>query len=329
MSESNTTASTQSVVIGWIGSVLVRLIVPAWILFGAWQKAMGGTPKSLPRSILDAGSTLGISDHFLLLTTLISIEFFFVAFMLFSARLAKRAGIFMLGAFLVVLCVEMFGYGNFESCGCFGEKSLSPMAMFAIDFALFLGIIFIPTRQGKRPLAHENRSLILVFTFTILATFFTFTTVMGQKPSETTFTDNPTLPPLPASWYPQNIGSWIDKPVDEIPLFGWVKEWPIDIQEGKQYVIFYSLTCDHCEALLWEHFEFPAFSTTLVAIPQSTDGFNYDGAFENPCQDCQLAELRVGADWISGAPLVVALENGIVKCAAENEEYEAPACLIH
>jgi hypothetical protein len=203
------------------------------------------------------------------------------------------------------------------------------MAMFAIDFALLLGIIFIPPRQSNRAQNHRGRSLILVLSFTALTTFYTFTTVMGNKPNGTASNDNKTSPTLPASWYPQNISSWIDKPVDEIALFDWVKEWPSDIHEGKQYVIFYSLTCDHCEALLWEYFEFPAFQTTLVAIPESTDGFNYDGAFENPCPDCLKTELLVGTDWIIGAPLLVALDNGIVKCAIENEEYEAPACLIH
>ena len=328
MIESNTPAPRQSIVIGRIGAVLIRLVVPAWIIFGALQKAMGGTPKSLPRSILDAGSTLGITDHFLLLATLVSIEFVFVAFMLFSPKLAKPAGIVMLGTFLVVLCVEMFGYGNYESCGCFGEKSLSPMAMFAIDFTLLLGIIFIPQRTSKCALNRGNRGLILVPTFTLIASIFTFSTVMEHKPSDTKGTDNPTLPPLPPSWYPQNISSWIGKPIDEVPLFGWVKELPSDIKEGKQYVIFYSLTCDHCEALLWEYFEFPLFPTTLVAIPQSTDGFNYDGAFENPCNNCDKTELRIGSDWIIGSPLVIALDNGIVKCAIENEDYEAPACLI-
>ncbi|MBC8201231.1 MAG: hypothetical protein H8E86_04220 [Planctomycetes bacterium] len=329
MSESKTTASTQTVVIGWIGVLLVRLIVPVWIIYGAAQKATGGTPKSLPRSILDASGKLGITDHFFLLASLVSIEFLFVAFMLFSPKLAKRAGIVMLGTFLVVLCVEMFGYGNFESCGCFGEKSLSPMAMFAIDFALLLGIIFVPKKRSNREQNHGVLRLILVLAFTAVTSYVTFTTVMGHKPSESTNIGDKTSTPLPASWYPQNIGDWIDKPVDDIALFGWVKEWPIAIDEGKQYVIFYSLTCDHCEALLWEHFEFPTIPTTLVAIPQSTDGFNYDGAFDNPCLDCQKTELRIGTDWIIGSPLVVALENGIVKCATENEEYEAPACLIH
>ncbi len=329
MTESKPTASTQSIVLGWIGALLIRFFVPAWIIFGALQKAVGGTPKSLPRSVLDAGNMVGISDHFSLLASLVSIEFFFVSFMLFSPKFAKRAGVIMLATFLVVLCIEMFGYGNFESCGCFGEKSLSPMAMFGIDLAFLLGILFIKPRASKCALNKGDRSLLLVPTCTLIACLYTFNTVMQHKPANTTSGIGEQLPALPSSWYPTDISSWIGKPVDELELFSWVQEWPIDIREGKQYVIFYSLTCDHCESLLWSHFEFPEFPTTLVAIPQSTDGFNYDGAFNNPCYDCNTTELRIGADWIIGTPLVVALENGIVKCATENEEYEAPACLIH
>ena len=135
-------------------------------------------------------------------------------------------------------------------------------------------------------------------------------------------------PSLPSSWYPKNIGGWVGKSVEEIDLFSWVNEWPHDIKDGKQYVIFYSLTCDHCEALFYNHFEFPTTPTTLVAIPESTEGFNYDGAFENPCFDCAKTELPIGPDWIIGTPLVVAIENSIVKCVTENEEHEAPVCLI-
>ena len=65
-----------------------------------------------------------------------------------------------------------------------------------------------------------------------------------------------------------------------------------------------------------------------TVIPQSVDGFNFDGAFDNPCHDCDTTELQVGTDWIIGSPLVIAIEQGIVKCATENEDYEAPACLI-
>jgi hypothetical protein len=326
MSDSNSAAPKQSLLIGYVGTLLVRLFVPAWIFFGALTKVRGATPKSLPRSILDAGGIFGIQDHFLLLAILTIIEFCFIGIMLFAPRLARHAAISILSIFLVVLSVEMFGYGNYESCGCFGEKSIAPTTMFAIDFALLLGVIVFKPHKST---AAKNKSRLIVIPslatiFILLSCYYTFSTIMSKKHSSKGVTSTS----LPSSWYPKRIGDWLGKSVDDIELFSWVIDWPNDIREGKQYVIFYSLSCDHCEALLWAHFEFPSIPTTLVAIPQSVDGFNYDGGFDNPCHDCGTTELQVGTDWIIGSPLVIAIEQGIVKCATENEDYEAPACLI-
>jgi hypothetical protein len=323
MSETNSTAPKQSVFIGWLGALLVRLFVPAWIIFGAYSKLQGATPKSLPRSILDAGGVIGFQDHYLLLAILVAIEFVFIGFMLFSHKLARIAAVSILSIFLVVLGVEMFAYGNYESCGCFGEKSLAPTTMFAIDFALLLGVVIFKPRTRECALNKKSCSVILITLFVIATWTYTFSSIMSKKPDSSNGQSS-----LPSSWYPQNIHSWIGKSVDDIELFSWVTKWPHDIHDGKQYIIFYSLTCDHCEALLYSHFEFPTTPTTLVAIPESTEEFNYDGAFENPCFDCYKTELPVGPDWIVGTPLVVAIENGIVKCATENEDYEAPTCLM-
>ena len=327
MSTENAAAPKQLITRGWIGLLLVRIAVPLWIFFGAYSKLEGATPKSLPRSILDAGGVFGFTDHYLLLSILIAIEFVFIAVMLFIPKFARLAAVVILVIFLCVLSVEMFGYGNYESCGCFGEKSLAPMIMFAIDFALLLGVIVCKPLQRCTSSRKSNYSIILALVYIFSTCFYTFKTIMNNKPHDLS-ANTTDANPLPSSWYPKNIGDWTGKNIDDVDLFAWVTKWPQDIYEGKQYVIFYSLTCDHCEALLYEFFEFPEVPTTLVAIPQSPDGFNYDGAFENPCFDCQKTELAVGPDWIIGAPLVVALENGVIMCATENEEYEAPACLI-
>ncbi|MDP7004871.1 MAG: hypothetical protein QF718_01495 [Phycisphaerales bacterium] len=324
MTDSNTPAPKQPVVIGWIGAILVRLIIPAWIIFGALQKVLGGSPKSLPRSILDGGGILGFQDYHLLLSILVCIEFLFVGIMLFIPKLSRLAAATMLSVFLVVLCVEMFVYGNFESCGCFGEKSMAPITMYAIDYALLAGVVIFKPRESKCHMNKGKRAPIAATLFTLLAWIFTFSTIMYSK-NNSFNSDNPDMP---SSWYPQHIGDWIGKSIDDVDLFSWVKEWPRDIHSGKQYVIFYSLTCDHCEALLYAFFEFPSIPTTLVAVPESTESFNYEGAFENPCFDCDKTELFIGTDWIIGTPLVVAIEDGIIKCAIENEDYEVPACLI-
>ena len=323
MNESNSTAQQQSVASGFIGALLVQFIVPAWIFIGAFTKAQSATPKLLPRSILDAGDILGMGDHYLLLLLLIGIEFLFIGVMLFIPRYSRRAALAILGVFLAVLSVEMFGYGNYESCGCLGNYSPAPYIMFAIDFFLLLGIITCKPTLKTHLLNKGNRGFIGIALFCIGLWGYSINNVMSIKG----FSADSTLK-LPDSWYPSNLSDWAGKSIDEIELFSWIT-WPQDIHIGQQYIIFYGKTCDHCEALLYMHFEFDlSVPTTLVAIPESKKGFLENDGFENPCFDCIETELPIGVDWIIGTPMVVAIQDGVVHCVIEGEESENPACLI-
>ena len=312
-------ASKGNVFFGWVGALLVRLIVPSWIFFGAYTKAADASPKSLPRTILDAGSAIGFADHLhLLLAILTAIEFVFVGVMFFVPKLARTAAIVMLSTFLVVLIIAI-SRGE-TSCGCLGDHSLAPWTMFIIDASLLVGIILCKPRHSKSYLNNGKYALIGASVFILVAWIFTFNSIFYSLEKNNSN--------LPASWYPQDVSQWVGQSIDEIDLFSWVSSWPYDIHEGKQYVIFYARTCDHCQSLLYEHFSFDVrIPTTLVAIPEAKDGFFTEGLLENPCFDCKETELPIGVDWIIGTPLVVAIENGIVKCANENEEYESPQCL--
>ncbi|MBI68930.1 MAG: hypothetical protein CMJ38_08895 [Phycisphaerae bacterium] len=323
MTEQESSAS-QSVSMRF-GAWLTQFIVPLWVFFGAFSKANGATAKSLPRSILDAGGIIGIKDHYIWLLVLLIIEFIFVGVMFFMPKLARSAATLLLSTFLLVLLVEMFGYGNYESCGCLGEHSLSPMMMFAIDFLLLLGIIIFKPKPMTCTLTNCKMGFVSFVIFIAITTWYSADRILTERNSSS---GEVTTLNLPNSWYPQDLGSWDGKSVDDIELFSWV-EWPEDIRVGKQYVIFYGMACDHCEELLYMHFEFDVqFPTTLVAIPESKDEFNEDGAFDNPCFDCIKTRLPLGVDWIIGTPMVIALEDGIVRCAIESEESEYPACLI-
>ena len=308
-----------NVVTGWIGFLLVRLVVPGWIFFGAFTKASGASPKSLPRTILDAGSAIGFADHLhLLLAILTSIEFAFVGVMVCMPKRARTAAVVMLSTFLLVLTVAI-SRGE-TSCGCLGDHSLAPWTMFFIDAGLLLAIIVFKPRKSICHMNAGKRALITAGIFILFAWAFTFNSIFSALENNKSN--------LPASWYPQDVSKWVDQSIDDIDLFGWVTTWPHDIHEGKQYVIFYAKTCDHCQDLLYEHFSFDVrVPTTLVAIPESKDGFFTDGLLENPCFECKETELPINVDWIIGTPLVVAIENGVVKCANENEDYESPQCL--
>ncbi|MDP7008545.1 MAG: hypothetical protein QGI78_03135 [Phycisphaerales bacterium] len=312
-------------IIGWIGALAVRLIVPGWIFYGAFTKALGASPKSLPRTILDAGSAVGFADHLhLLLAILVAIEFAFIGVMLFIPKLARRAAILMLSIFLVVLIIAM-ARGE-TSCGCLGDHSFSPLVMFIIDACLLLCVIFCKPKVSKCRMNRGKNGKIAATLFTLFAWIFTFSSIFYANEKQHNDLNHVHLP---ASWYPQDVSTWVGQSVDAIDLFTWVQDWPNDIHEGKQYIIFYARTCDHCQHLLYEYFSFDVqIPTTLVAIPEASDGFFTEGVLENPCFECKETELPIGVDWIIGTPLVVAIENGIVKCANENEEYENPQCLI-
>ncbi len=297
-----------------VGAILVRLVVPAWICVGAVFKVVGSTPKSLPRSVLDMGEAVGFSDHFLLLAVLIAIEFIFVGIMLFVGSLARLAAVFMLGVFCLILIIEMIN--GAESCGCLGQHSLPPQVMFAIDFALLLGVVIFKPRSFTKSAIGP----ILATIFTIATAGTTFGVVLSHRTTDAG---------LPASWYPRDLATWDGRNIDDIDLFSMVKQWPHDLHNGPQYVIFYGRTCDHCEDLLYEFFSTGVpVPTTLVAIPESKEGFSSADAFESPCYDCAETQLPIGVDWIISTPLVVAIDDGIVRCAKENEEYEDPTCLI-
>ena len=53
-----------------------------------------------------------------------------------------------------------------------------------------------------------------------------------------------------------------------------------------------------------------------------------EGLLDQPCLDCAELELPVGTDWLMTPPVVIAIEDGVVKCAKEADDSEAPECLL-
>ncbi len=102
---------------GKVGTVLCRIVVPAWVLTGAVFKLLSGTPATLPQLFQDTAKDLGIAMD-PLLYTLIALELFAVGVMLSIGRFARLMAGFMLGSFCLILIGEMIKKA--ESCGCFG-----------------------------------------------------------------------------------------------------------------------------------------------------------------------------------------------------------------
>jgi hypothetical protein len=134
-------------------------------------------------------------------------------------------------------------------------------------------------------------------------------------------------PPLPAQgFYLPEYGEWLGRRWSELPISGWIVGAPSDLDGGQHLLLFYRKDCEHCHALMEAFFVGElAVPTTAVAVPERS-GFPTEGLQPFPCDECSIAELPAGVDWFLKTPVLVRLEDGLVRCAAEVAP-EEPACL--
>lgn len=329
---------------GTIGLVIVRVVVPLWVLSGALFKITERSPKLLPKNFIQQVESMGL-DLYWVLAVLIAVEFAAVSVMLLVPKLARAAAVFMLGAFCLVLLNEMRA-GNMESCGCLGSASPPPWMMLIVDFILLMGVVIF--KPHPLQLTSQRLGWTLTSGAVLIGSGAAFGLVLSEagsgavvqvepattvaEPGQDAHADS-TTPAIQErrlpSYYVLDTDDWVGRNISDIDLIQYIPDLPETIHEGRQYMIFFSKTCDHCQMLLEFHFAFGEVApTTLVAIPESKSGFETEGLLDQPCLDCTELELPVGTDWLMTPPVLVAIEDGVVQCAKEAEDSEAPECLL-
>ena len=315
---------------GTIGWLLCRVIVPLWVLTGAVFKLAESSPRLLPKeTILKVAASVG-SDLYLVLATLIALEFLAVVVMLFLARFARAMAIFMLSVFCLVLLGEM-ARGNFASCGCLGANSPPPWLMLAIDGGLLLGVIlFKPRAAVSAGMPKWAIPATVVFMVSGAAASYGIVIPAGRAPDEVVENDdkptvqpdgtidNPDPTPLPGYFFVNDTESWVGQPWRQVDLIKLMRKWPSDLDTTKRHIIFYSRTCEHCEGMFHNDLvgELPA-PVTAVEIPASKTQLRGENPWWMPKTQCQFLALPVGTDWIITAPVIITIENGVVTCAEE------------
>lgn len=312
-----------------IGLLLSRLIVPAWVLSGAIFKLLEATPKNLPpKTILALGDKLGL-NLFLLLATLIGVEFLAAAVMFLCARLARPVAIFMLSVFCLVLIGEIV-QGNGTSCGCLGKITMPPWLMLAIDGSMLLGVMaFDPS--PIYPAVTRRWPVGVAFLVGIAGAVWSFVTILPAANASEPIVDaphvntadnaNPAPKPVPPYWLSSKLESWVGMPWRQVPLFQFMSTWPRDLDKGIHYVVFYNRTCDHCQDMFEMDLTDPSLGrmVTAVEVPDGRDLMTSPSAWFMPQTECEMLALPLRCEWIITTPLTLRIEDGVVTCAEEGD----------
>ena len=138
---------------GTFGSILVRVIVPLWIVAGASVKLYTFNPALLPEPILDlvrlSAGALGISNlNWWLGTSLrffIGTEIAAALVMVVNPRLARFLATFILTIFIAVLIATMAKAASRDGISAI-EECAFPVSVGNCDFCLFANLL----RRKKR-----------------------------------------------------------------------------------------------------------------------------------------------------------------------------------
>ena len=151
------------------GTLLCRIVVPAWILAGASFKLWERNPQLLPKPVTDVTDflfvrSLGISREAYLdpaMRGMVAVEIA-AAILMFVApvQAARLIGQLMLSLFCAILGVLIAS--GAASCGCFGASGPSPGWMLGIDLTMLVGLVALAPRGQRLPSAEVVRRVLTV-----------------------------------------------------------------------------------------------------------------------------------------------------------------------
>ncbi|MCE2875126.1 MAG: hypothetical protein LW625_05745 [Planctomycetaceae bacterium] len=133
----------------------------------------------------------------------------------------------------------------------------------------------------------------------------------------------PNAPAQLQPYYLPQFEQWVGKPLRDQPVAALItRPIPADLEKGRWVVMFFREDCEHCHAVLDRHFtpKVP-LPTLLVAVPDADPA----ASLPNPCSECQVRTLPKGPDWVIGTPVLLLVNDGVVKMVVSGTDAEDPA----
>ncbi len=341
-----------------VGSLVCRVVVPAWVFAGATFKLFERDPLLLPPPVLsvvrELGSAMGADlPTFLMFSmrAMIGIEFAAVAVMVLFPRLSRIVAAAILSLFLVILAAVLWqGFqkgglaGMLSDCGCFGSKGPPAPVMFLIDAGLLAAVLAFRVPLSAHWMKIQNRMAAITAAVALAGIAVAFAVPpRGPAPSSgdappavaegeggdpAVATSPWSLPAPPVEpFYFDKFENWVGKPFAGQPLAQQlVRPVPPGIDQGRWHVVLYRADCDVCHELLENYFSGELETPVLAVEIPDTDPV---AALEMPCVDCTLAKFPKGPSYVITTPVLLTMVDGTVVCACEDvgDEAKLAECL--
>lgn len=328
-----------------VGSLVSRVVVPAWVFAGAAFKLFERDPLLLPPPVIsvvrEVGSALGADlPTFLMLSmrAMIGVEFAAVAVMVLFPRLSRMVAAAILSLFLVILAAVLWqGYqkgglqGMLSDCGCFGSKGPPAPVMFLIDAGLLAAVLAFRVPLSAHWMKIQNRMAAITAAVAVAGVAVAFAIpargpASGDMPpavaddggsDPAAAADVWSLPAPPREpFYFDKFENWVGKPFAGQPLAQQiVRPAPPGLDQGRWHVVLYRADCDTCHELLENHFSGELETPVLAIEIPDTDPA---AALEMPCVNCTLASFPKGPSYVITTPVLLTMVDGMVICACEN-----------
>ncbi len=313
---------------GAIGVALARVVVPLYFGLGGILKIVDASPTHLP-SVLIKWAGAGGVDLLYLLRLSIAGELAVAALMVLVPRLARPVGLALLGLFLPVLIGDLMLGAS--SCGCFGAVAVSPWVTLVVDSGLLAGLWYFGAKAPSLRVEKTLPTLPLVIAglFVVLSFMVGFAVGgagNGNGTAEENGASGSAALPVEGFYLPQ-YDSWIDQSWSDLDVSAWIEGSIPGQVQGVEYILFYRKDCEHCHELMEAWFSGPLDAPAVAVAVPDRDGFPVENLQPFACGECSLAEMPAGIDWFIQTPVLLRLEDGIVRCAAEVTA-DDPQCLV-